>query len=220
VADVAADVLVGSGSSVLIVVVVIAVVALVGLSADDAALLAGCSFGAAGVLGMLVLLAELGRARQRIEALAERTRSLEHRGREQLASVSHDLRTPIARMRAMAEALDDGMVDEPGEVRLFHMRLVGEVDRLGQLVDGLLQGSRTDNGTEAIPLCELVSAAVESAAVVAESKGVRLDPYVFDEEPSGAVVARTLALTRGRWKLFCSLNGHEAAGMRATLTVN
>jgi plastocyanin len=44
-------------------------------------------------------------------------------------------------------------------------------------------------------------------------------PYSFDEEPSGAVVARTLALTRGRWKLFCSLPGHEAAGMRAVLTV-
>ena len=39
-------------------------------------------------------------------------------------------------------------------------------------------------------------------------------PYSFDEEPSGAVVAKTLALTRGRWKLFCSLNGHEASGMR------
>ena len=45
-------------------------------------------------------------------------------------------------------------------------------------------------------------------------------PYSFDEAPSGAVVARTLALTRGRWKLFCSLTGHEAAGMRATLTVD
>ena len=44
-------------------------------------------------------------------------------------------------------------------------------------------------------------------------------PYSFDEEPSGAVVAKTLALTRGRWKLFCSLTGHEAAGMRAVLTV-
>jgi plastocyanin len=44
-------------------------------------------------------------------------------------------------------------------------------------------------------------------------------PHSFDEEPSGAVVARTLALTRGRWKLFCSLAGHEAAGMRAVLTV-
>jgi plastocyanin len=44
-------------------------------------------------------------------------------------------------------------------------------------------------------------------------------PYSFDEQPSEAVVAKTLALTRGRWKLFCSLTGHEAAGMRATLTV-
>ena len=35
-----------------------------------------------------------------------------------------------------------------------------------------------------------------------------------------AVVARMLPLTRGRWKLFCSLRGHAAAGMRATLTVN
>ena len=43
--------------------------------------------------------------------------------------------------------------------------------------------------------------------------------HTFDEEPAGAVVARTLALTRGRWTLFCSLDGHEAAGMRATLTV-
>ena len=45
-------------------------------------------------------------------------------------------------------------------------------------------------------------------------------PYSFDEEPSGAVVAKSLALTKGRWTLFCSLTGHEAAGMRATLTVN
>ena len=43
--------------------------------------------------------------------------------------------------------------------------------------------------------------------------------HTFDEEPSGAVVAKTLPLTRGRWKVFCSLNGHEAVGMRATLTV-
>ena len=44
-------------------------------------------------------------------------------------------------------------------------------------------------------------------------------PHSFDEEPSGAVAAKTLAFTRGRWKLFCSLAGHEAAGMRAVLTV-
>jgi plastocyanin len=43
--------------------------------------------------------------------------------------------------------------------------------------------------------------------------------YSFGEEPSGAVVSRTFPLTAGRWKLFCSLTGHEAAGMRATLSV-
>ncbi|HET8950561.1 MAG TPA: hypothetical protein VFN44_08620 [Solirubrobacteraceae bacterium] len=43
--------------------------------------------------------------------------------------------------------------------------------------------------------------------------------YSFGEEPSGAVVSRTFPLTTGRWRLLCSLTGHEAAGMRATLTV-
>lgn len=41
----------------------------------------------------------------------------------------------------------------------------------------------------------------------------------FDEQPAGAVASRTLPLTTGRWTLFCSLTGHEAAGMRATLNV-
>jgi plastocyanin len=43
--------------------------------------------------------------------------------------------------------------------------------------------------------------------------------YDFDEQPSGAVVAKTLPLTAGRWTLFCSLPNHQASGMQATLTV-
>jgi hypothetical protein len=43
--------------------------------------------------------------------------------------------------------------------------------------------------------------------------------YSFDEQPSGAVVAKTLRLTSGKWKLFCALPEHEGKGMRATLTV-
>jgi hypothetical protein len=44
--------------------------------------------------------------------------------------------------------------------------------------------------------------------------------YTFDEQPSGAVVAKSFPLTAGRWTLFCSLPEHEANGMRATLTVS
>ena len=43
--------------------------------------------------------------------------------------------------------------------------------------------------------------------------------YSFDESPSGAVLAKTFPLTSGRWTLFCALPGHEAAGMRTSLTV-
>ena len=44
--------------------------------------------------------------------------------------------------------------------------------------------------------------------------------YSFDEQPSGAVVAQSFSLTRGKWTLFCALPEHEAKGMRATLTVS
>jgi len=43
--------------------------------------------------------------------------------------------------------------------------------------------------------------------------------YSFGETPAGAVVTSTLPLTTGRWTLFCSLTGHQAAGMRSALTV-
>jgi Copper binding proteins, plastocyanin/azurin family len=44
--------------------------------------------------------------------------------------------------------------------------------------------------------------------------------YHFDEQASGAVSSKSLTLSTGRWTLFCSLPGHEAAGMKATLTVS
>ena len=47
----------------------------------------------------------------------ERERRIEASRRELVAWVSHDLRTPLAGMRAMAEALEDGVVDDPGDGR-------------------------------------------------------------------------------------------------------
>lgn len=43
--------------------------------------------------------------------------------------------------------------------------------------------------------------------------------HSFGQTPAGAVARTTFPLTAGRWTLFCSLTGHQAAGMRSTLVV-
>ena len=45
------------------------------------------------------------------------------------------------------------------------------------------------------------------------------EPVIFDELPEGEVAARSPKLAKGTWKVYCALEGHEAKGMRATLTV-
>ena len=139
--------------------------------------------GTAGVLGGLALGAELQRARERVAAMAERERALERSRRELVAWVSHDLRTPIAGIRAMVEALDDGVVNSPDDVTRYHGQLIGEADRLARLVDDLFELSRIEADAlqlslERVPLGELVSDAVGSVTAVAHAKGVRLEGRV------------------------------------------
>ena len=76
--------------------------------------------------------------------------------------MSHDLRTPLAGMRAIVEALDDGVVDDPATVARYLRTLREEVDRLSILVDDLFELSRTQAGVlrlqfERVSLGDLVS---------------------------------------------------------------
>jgi signal transduction histidine kinase len=126
----------------------------------------------AGVLGALALADELERARRQVV-------QLEQGRRELVAWVSHDLRTPIAGIRAMVEALDDGVVSEPAEVVRYHGQLVNEADRLARLVDDLFELSRIEADAlqlqlRPVSLDELVSDAVGAAAAVADAKGIHL----------------------------------------------
>jgi signal transduction histidine kinase len=139
--------------------------------------------GTAGVLGGLALASELERARREVAAMAERERAVDRSRRQLVAWVSHDLRTPIAGIRAMAEALDDGVVDDQEDVRRYHLQLVDEADRLARLVDDLFELSRIEADAlhltlAPVSLGEVVSDAVASAAVVARAKGVLLDGRV------------------------------------------
>jgi signal transduction histidine kinase len=134
----------------------------------------------------------------------ERERQAEASRRELVAWVSHDLRTPLAGLRAMAEALEDGVVDDPETVADYHHRIRVEADHMAELVDDLFELSRINAGalrltTAAVSLGDVVSDAVESVAPLAAVAGVKLVapdgdwPTVAGSEPElGRIVGNLL----------------------------
>jgi signal transduction histidine kinase len=133
-----------------------------------------------------------------------RERQMEASRRELVAWVSHDLRTPLAGLRAMAEALEDRVVTDPETVADYHRRIRVETDRMASLVDDLFELSRINAGAlrlslATVSLGDVVSDAVASAAPVAAAHGVRLVaaeqgwPTVLGSEPElSRVVANLL----------------------------
>jgi signal transduction histidine kinase len=113
------------------------------------------------------------------ETARKRERRLEAGRRELVAWVSHDLRTPLAGLRAMAEALEDGIVGDPATVADYHGRIRVEADRMAQLVDDLFELSRINAGAlrlapTRVPLREVVSDAIAGIAPLAASKRITL----------------------------------------------
>ncbi|MBI4942303.1 MAG: HAMP domain-containing histidine kinase [Actinobacteria bacterium] len=131
---------------------------------------------------------ELVGAGDRLAAARARERSLEASRRELVAWVSHDLRTPLAGVRAMAEALEDGLAPDPAR---YHRQILQEVDRLGGLVDDLFELSRLQSGTVLLDLAPLDLDALArdvtaAAAAGAAARGVTVEPVVHP----GAVPVR------------------------------
>ena len=84
---------------------------------------------------------------QRLAESRTRERALESSRRDLVAWVSHDLRTPLAGLRAMAEALEDGVVDDEAGRARYHRQIRVESDRLAAMVDDLFELSRIQSGT-------------------------------------------------------------------------
>ncbi|MFF4486047.1 sensor histidine kinase [Streptomyces sp. NPDC001544] len=119
---------------------------------------------------------ELAATSAKLAQSRERERALEDSRRELVAWISHDLRTPLAGLQAMAEALEDGMVADPG---VYHARIRTEVRRLGEMVSDLFELSRIQAGVLALNVArmsvyDLVGDAIAGAYALAREQGVRL----------------------------------------------
>ena len=119
---------------------------------------------------------ELRSTGARLAESRDRELMLESARRELVAWVSHDLRTPLAGLRAVAEALEDGVVDD---VELSYKQIRVSVDRLSTMVDDLFELSRIQAGSLArghdkIALDDLVSDCLAALEPLASAQGVRL----------------------------------------------
>jgi signal transduction histidine kinase len=102
--------------------------------------------------------------------------------RELVAWASHDLRTPLANMQAMLEALEDGLGD-PGE---YVPVLREQVRILSLLVDDLFELARIDAGAltlemHRLPVAPVISSSIRSVEAEARSRHVTLAAEVDDD---------------------------------------
>jgi two-component system sensor histidine kinase BaeS len=119
---------------------------------------------------------ELGEAAEMFDIMVDRLDTVEKERSLMLSSISHDLRTPLAALRAAVEAIRDGVAPDPD------MYLVGmerQVRALSSLVDDLQLHSRIVSGTfelnrTRLDLTELADEAMETLRPLAEQRRVKL----------------------------------------------
>jgi signal transduction histidine kinase len=130
--------------------------------------------------------------------------------RELVAWVSHDLRTPLAGVRALAEALEDRVVTDPAAVADYHRRIRVEADRMSALVDDLFELSRINAGAlrlapAAVPLADIVSDAIATTAPLAANRRITVVaaesgwPVVTASEPELSRVVANLLMNSVRY---------------------
>ncbi len=150
-----------------------------------------------------------------LREMAAGEREIEQARRDLIAAVSHDLRTPIAAVLALVEAVADGIVPDKETEKRYLSSARRELVNLGRLVDDLFDLVQIDAGVlrlnlEASSLHDLVSDTLSSFQPQAKRKGVRLAGEIpGDVDP---VLANLPKLQRVLQNLIGNALRHTPAG--------
>jgi signal transduction histidine kinase len=141
-----------------------------------------------------------------LEAAAARRAEYETLRRDLIAWTSHDLRTPLTSIRAMIEALNDGLVSDEATRERYYRTIRAEVVALNTLIDDLFELAQLDAGGltlefEMHSLSDLISDTLESFLPLAQQREVTLvgevtaglDPVRMNAPRIGRVLGNLLA---------------------------
>ena len=133
--------------------------------------------------------AALDLAAGRIASLIETERRTEASRRDLMTSISHDLRTPLASLRAMVEAIDEGVVDDPEIIRRYADQMLDSIRTLVAMVDDLFELSQVDasafrNDRRSIGVDQAVELCAHEARARSRSGRMSPRPAARDALPS------------------------------------
>jgi signal transduction histidine kinase len=137
----------------------------------------------------------------RLQDTARKQKELDSLRRELVAWAGHDLRTPLASIRAIVEALADGMVEDAETQQRYLNTARRDIQNLSVLIDDLFEMAQFDAGglkldRELSSLADLISDTLESFSELAARQGVRLEgsvapgmgPVLMDMQNIGRVL--------------------------------
>lgn len=135
-----------------------------------------------------------------------------------IASIGHDLRTPLASLRAAIEAIQDGVAPDPDR---YLRSMAGDVELLGGMVDDLFVLARLRAGDlqmdrMSLDLVEVADGAVEAITPLAARRGVQV---ACEGEGEAAVLGDARALDRVLRNLLDNAVRHAPAGTTVQVTV-
>ena len=121
-----------------------------------------------------------------LRAANERLTELDRLKDDFMSSVTHELRTPLASIRAFSEILYDDPQIELGERKRFLGILVSETERLSRLVNQVLDLAKIESGhadwrVEAVALQEVVQQAAAATSQLLAERGVALSTHLCSE---------------------------------------
>ena len=135
-----------------------------------------------------ILAADVNALAQRLEQAAAQRAALDHERRELTAAISHDLRTPLASLRAMVEALADGVVQDSEEISRYYGTMRREIERLSRMIEDLFELARVDAGAlrlelRKVALQEVAAEVVDAMQAQARAGDVDLKLAVAGAPP-------------------------------------
>jgi signal transduction histidine kinase len=156
-------------------------------------------------------------------ALEQMRRELEERHALEnfVADLSHELKNPVAAIRASAEVLTEGAADDPQTARRFALRIRESADKLQQLTQDLLSLARLEargiEAPEAVDLCAIAREAVDAQGPTAAARKVRLE--LLRPESAALVRGDKIWLRRALENLLGNALQHSPEGAQVLVQI-